>query len=617
MISPEFVYLLKVNLALVAFYTFYRLICTNDTFFQWRRFTLLACGLTAWLYPFLNLQDWMAPQTPVHEAVTYAKAVYSETFSTLPVNAAAANPPAGDTFSVSPQQVLLTVYLAGVIILGIRFLIQLFCLCRLPQKCRKIKIKTTQVHLLTKHSGPFSFFHWIFIHPDTLKDTEQTKEILSHEQTHARQWHSVDILLSEINCIFNWMNPISWLLKREVRHNLEYLADRQVVAIGHNLQIYQYHLLEMGLVRHKAAATLYNSFNVSPLKKRILMMNKRRTKEIGRAKYMMFLPLAATLMLFGPLETGARSAEKGAHSTAQSLPLSSRQQKAEPNTETSDEKAADTTAQSLLLSSRQQKAEPNTETSAEKATHSTAQSLSLSSEPQKADRSPKIKQVGSMIHAKTPLILLNGKVVSKKINFDVQTADNDKFAEFLGIKPEEIGKIEIYKADEAVEKYGERAKDGVVAFQTQDYLKAQGTYDDGYILQVIDYQTEGSAISYSMSTTQKFQENEPDKIYKFVNEPPTFNGETRQGLLNYLNQKLKNTEIVENTGSHPQFVLVLTIEKNGAVSAVDWVNNGGTCSPEKKEEILKTIKNMPAWNPAKLEGNTVRCYSYQGFNLKP
>lgn len=589
MISPEFVYLLKVNLALVLFYTFYRLICTNDTFFQWRRFTLLACGLTAWLYPFLNLQDWMAPQTPVHEAVTYAKTVYSETFSALPVNAAVANPPAGDTFSVSPHQVLLTVYLAGVIILGIRFLIQLFSLCRLPQKCRKIKIKTTQVHLLTKHSGPFSFFHWIFIHPDILKDTEQTKEILSHEQTHARQWHSVDILLSEINCIFNWMNPISWLLKREVRHNLEYLADRQVVAIGHDLQIYQYHLLEMGLVRHKAAATLYNPFNVSPLKKRILMMNKKRTKEIGRAKYMMFLPLAATLMLFGPLETGARSVEKAAHSTAQSLPLSS----------------------------QQEKTDPNTETSAEKATHSTAQSLSLSSEPQKAARNPKIKQVGSMIHAKTPLILLNGEIVSKKIDFEVQTADNDKFAEFLGIKPEEIGKIEIYKADEAVAKYGERAKDGVIVFQTQDYLKAQGTYEDGYILQVIDYQKEGSVISYSMSTTQKFQENEPDKIYKFVNEPPTFNGETRQGLLNYLNQKLKNTEIVENKGSHPQFVLVLTIEKNGAVSAVDWVNNGGTCSPERKEEILKTIKNMPAWNPAKLEGNTVRCYSYLSFNFKP
>lgn len=84
-------------------------------------------------------------------------------------------------------------------------------------------------------------------------------------------------------------------MKREIRTNLEYMADARVLENGYDSKTYQYHLL--GLSHQKAAATIYNSFNVLPLKKRIKMMNKKRTKEIGRTKYLMFLPLAALLMM--------------------------------------------------------------------------------------------------------------------------------------------------------------------------------------------------------------------------------------------------------------------------------------------------------------------------------
>lgn len=40
------------------------------------------------------------------------------------------------------------------------------------------------------------------------------------------------------------------------------------------------------------------------------MMNKRRTKEIGRTKYLMFLPLAALLMIVSNIEMVARTTEK-------------------------------------------------------------------------------------------------------------------------------------------------------------------------------------------------------------------------------------------------------------------------------------------------------------------
>lgn len=97
-------------------------------------------------------------------------------------------------------------------------------------------------------------------------------------------------------------------MKREIRTNLEYMADEKVLETGHDSRTYQYHLL--GLSHHKAAATIYNSFNVLPLKKRIIMMNKRRTRAIGRTKYLMFLPLAALLMIVSNIEAVARATQK-------------------------------------------------------------------------------------------------------------------------------------------------------------------------------------------------------------------------------------------------------------------------------------------------------------------
>ena len=192
-------------------------------------------------------------------------------------------------------------------LLMIRLIMQLAGIIRLACRCRKIQIGNTSIHLLPKADGPFSFFHWIFIHPSSHTE-EEFNEILTHEQTHARQWHSIDVIISELVCIFCWCNPFAWLMKREIRTNLEYMADARVLENGYDSKTYQYHLL--GLSHQKAAATIYNSFNVLPLKKRIKMMNKKRTKEIGRTKYLMFLPLAALLMIVSNIEAVARTTKK-------------------------------------------------------------------------------------------------------------------------------------------------------------------------------------------------------------------------------------------------------------------------------------------------------------------
>ncbi|WP_291528365.1 M56 family metallopeptidase [Bacteroides sp. UBA939] len=293
-------YFLKINVAIVLFYAFYRLFFYKDTFFAWRRAALLCFFAVSAAYPLLNIQSWITEQEPMVAMVDlYANIVLPE-------------------ITLTPEQVtsdwkalLLKsadfIYWGVVALLAIRLLIQLSGIIRLVFRCRKIRMGNSNVHLLKQPEGPFSFFHWVFIYPASHTEQELS-EILTHEQAHASQWHSIDVLVSELVCALCWFNPFAWLMKREIRTNLEYLADSRVLETGHDSKAYQYHLL--GLSHHKAAATIYNSFNVLPLKKRIKMMNKKRTREIGRTKYLMFLPLAALLMIISNIETVARTTKE-------------------------------------------------------------------------------------------------------------------------------------------------------------------------------------------------------------------------------------------------------------------------------------------------------------------
>lgn len=293
-------YFLKVNVAIVLFYAFYRLFFYKDTFFGWRRTALLCFFAVSAAVPLLNIQTWITEQEPmVAMADLYASVVLPE----LTVGTEVAPT---DWKSILSEYANIA-YWGIVALLMIRLIMQLAGIIRLTCRCRKIQIGNTSIYLLPKADGPFSFFHWIFIHPSSHTE-EEFNEILTHEQTHARQWHSIDVIISELVCIFCWCNPFAWLMKREIRTNLEYMADARVLENGYDSKTYQYHLL--GLSHQKAAVTIYNSFNVLPLKKRIKMMNKKRTKEIGRTKYLMFLPLAALLMIVSNIETVARTTKK-------------------------------------------------------------------------------------------------------------------------------------------------------------------------------------------------------------------------------------------------------------------------------------------------------------------
>ena len=290
-------YLLKLNIALILLFSFYKLMFTGDTFFSWRRATLIGMYLVAMLVPVMDFSVWLSNS----EGMT---SIANE-YATVVLPAVSTSSQGGEVLLW--ELIVLIVYSVVACVLLLRFLCQLVSIILLRNNSQSSYICDTEVYLLTDDEGPFSFFDWIFINPERHK-SDEIEEIMMHELTHCQQLHSIDIIFSELFCIIFWFNPFVWLLKREVRLNLEYLADNNVLANGKDNKEYQYHLL--GLTYRKNVATITNNFNVLPIKKRIKMMNKKETKGILKAKYALYIPLVAMLLAVSNLEAIARNVAK-------------------------------------------------------------------------------------------------------------------------------------------------------------------------------------------------------------------------------------------------------------------------------------------------------------------
>ena len=274
-------YLIKANVVLVVLFGFYQLISAGDTFFKWRRLSLLTVYVLSLLLPTIDLSVLVNETAPLGNILPRMAYNLPEVMVK----------PTRDAFDW--QQLAVWLYAVVALALLLRVLWQVVVVCRLAQRSERATLHGTAVCLLTGDYSPFSFFRWIFVNPVN-KTPSQVKQILTHEQTHVAQWHSADALLSQLFVAAFWFNPVAWLMRLQVRNNLEYLADRSVISGGTDKKAYQYHLLAVAYRTN--VATITNNFNVLPLKKRIKMMNKQTSNPLARFKYLLFVPLAVALL---------------------------------------------------------------------------------------------------------------------------------------------------------------------------------------------------------------------------------------------------------------------------------------------------------------------------------
>ncbi|GAB4000527.1 hypothetical protein GCM10028807_53790 [Spirosoma daeguense] len=281
----------------LAFYILLR----RETFFGANRLALWLGLAAALILPLLELPDWRpqrvrsvmhrtAQVVVPHVLPKPAPPNITITFPNQQTYQAFQNQP--KRFVWSWQLGLVAVYLSGVLVLLLRFGIQLLSLRKLIRSSvHESYDDFTLVHT-EQVDSPFSFFNWVVLnmHQHTTGELEQ---ILRHERVHVRERHTLDMLGTELVCTVFWFNPAAYLFRQLLHQTLEFRADYVVLQEGVDAKTYQYNLVKVSLLADSSKIT--NHFSKSQLKSRIAMLNQEKSSSATWLKYPVFLLAALTI----------------------------------------------------------------------------------------------------------------------------------------------------------------------------------------------------------------------------------------------------------------------------------------------------------------------------------
>lgn len=287
-------YILHSALILSACLLFYKLLLQKETFFHLNRYVLLACMLLAFVLPLVPVPQQLSfrnapiatavvlPETPIHKnSITQVKQEsVQETFVA----------PTKQFINVEVVlQWLIYLYWFGVIVFGINFLMQAVILITRAYSGSVIQDGKFRIVEITEDKAPCSFANNIFINPEKY-EWETYNQILLHEKIHIEQKHTIDLLLAEMMLIFQWFNPFAWQWRKALEINLEFLTDDQMLQQDTvERESYQFSLLKVAAPQFPLSLT--TNYNQSLLKKRIIMMNSKKSNVNTTWKYFFLVPL--------------------------------------------------------------------------------------------------------------------------------------------------------------------------------------------------------------------------------------------------------------------------------------------------------------------------------------
>jgi hypothetical protein len=282
-----FLYILKLSCSLGVIWLFYRLLLRNLTFYHLNRWYLLGYSLLAFLIPLIDIGPALKSDRPGEPVVLQFIPAMSEYTPAL-VKTPVAQPESWSAWTVASA-----ILMIGTVFFAVRIVLRWLALRQLRSSATLIQGGKCKIYQVEGSVRPFSYGNAIYINRE-LHTEQEWEEIILHEYEHVRGRHTIDILLAEWLTILNWYNPFAWLIRHSIRQNLEFIADRKVLAGGRDKKDYQYHLLKViGQPQYQLA----NNFNFSSLKKRIVMMNKLHSARLNLVKFLFILPLLAVLLV--------------------------------------------------------------------------------------------------------------------------------------------------------------------------------------------------------------------------------------------------------------------------------------------------------------------------------
>jgi TonB family protein len=523
---------------------------------------------------------------------------------------------------------LILLYLSGIIIIGLMIMMQSRSVLRALRKADIITSTPVKLVRTADYSGSFSFFSFVFVNP-SVTDIEM-REIMNHEMVHIRQKHWIDLVLGGLLCMLQWFNPLVWIFVRFIRQNHEYIADEVALQRTSDPAVYRATLLNQ--IAGSPVVRLANSFNYSLNKKRFDMMKNIIISPYRKLKVLLILPVFA-IVLYAFAKPDYIYSSGDADSTDK--PLTNNYQTKEVKGFVHDKGKAlegaavivsGTTLGTVTNADGYFKLEKlpddfllvvsyvgfktkvikpvfNAEmvVSMLRDTINIGRPLSAKPPAPAGSGSEKNRDKGIpppppppptdsegnvlkpsfpanslTIRSKdggTPLIVVNGMITDIEAN---------------KIDPSTIQTITVIKDQKALEKYGEKARDGAIEITTWKVIPEGQVENPVYI---------------EVSKTPKAQvdQNIP---FVVVEDMPEFPG-GREAMLPWIAQNLKYPQTARQQKIEGTVQIIFVVSSEGKVGEVVALRSDNQIF---NEEAIRVVSSMPLWKPGSQNGKKVNVY---------
>ena len=310
-------YQLKVAVVAAVFYLIYRLTLSKQTFLGFNRVMLLLIVALAFILPVCRVQNVslvnnvrsMLHITPVSTMISNTTALQSLSDETVTAGGSVAGQeasalipaeenPVPDVVEKEPMSttrlisiILFAVWCAGFLYLTIQKIISLRAV-RKVIKSGRYADRQDECDVIENDyiAQPMNWMSYIMMPHEWLQ--KENAAVWKHEMSHAHKAHSLDLLLLDLMQVFQWFNPVMFLLQKELEMIHEYQADRAVLESGADAR--QYKLMLVQAVAESRGYAMTSWLRQTNLKKRIDMMQRKESNRWNRLRAL-FIPLFATL----------------------------------------------------------------------------------------------------------------------------------------------------------------------------------------------------------------------------------------------------------------------------------------------------------------------------------
>ena len=269
-------YIIKSAMALALLYTCIIPLLEKETFHRLNRILILGCLIMSFAIPLVHFTGGTNPTVDmVRQAVQLPEVLI--------------NGNASEQSVWSWADIMTCIYIIGVVAIFTMTVVQTVRLTRQLRQCEHITDNRGNTVVLTDcATSPFCLFHYIVMSRDDYANNRSY--ILTHEQEHIRLGHSIDLVVLQAATIIQWFNPFVWLIGKNLKAIHEFEVDEAVLNKGIDATQYQKFLVIKAVGNR--LQPFANNLNKESLKRRIIMMNQKKSNRWMMLKALFIIPVA-------------------------------------------------------------------------------------------------------------------------------------------------------------------------------------------------------------------------------------------------------------------------------------------------------------------------------------